>query len=310
MIGLVIMNRKSKPLSEKRIGVFGKGGSGKTTLAILLAKALLSENYQVVFIDADSTNTGISRLLGFEKSPKPLLDFFGGMVFSGGKVTCPVDDPKMLEDSNISIRSLPPDYFSQNNGMTLFIAGKIGNKGPGAGCDGPIAKIARDFNIHFEDQLPVTILDFKAGFEDSARGVITNLDWAIVVVDPTIASIEMASDMENMVARIKAGELPATEHLESKDLVSAANQLFNKARIKGVLTVMNKVENRDIENYLSSELLKVGVEPISTIPFDQLVSESCLRGKPLDSSICKTELEEIIKKLESLERFQEQVRNE
>ena len=73
---------------------------------------------------------------------------------------------------------------------------------------------------------------------------------------------------------------------------------------------MNKVENRDIENYLSSELLKVGVEPISTIPFDQLVSESCLRGKPLDSSICKTELEEIIKKLESLERFQEQVRNE
>jgi CO dehydrogenase nickel-insertion accessory protein CooC1 len=230
------------------------------------------------------------------------------MVFSGGKVTCPVDDPMMLEGSNIALRSLPPEYFMQNNGITLFIAGKIGNKGPGAGCDGPIAKIARDFSVHFEDELPVTILDFKAGLEDSVRGVITSLDWAIVVVDPTIASIEMASDMKNMVARIKAGELPATEHLESKDLVSAANQLFNKARVKGVLTVMNKVENQDIENYMQSELLKVGVEPICTIPFDQLISQSCLKGKPLDSMICRTELGKIIKKLESLERFEEEVR--
>lgn len=34
---------------------------------------------------------------------------------------------------------------------SVFIAGKMGDRGPGAGCDGPIAKIARDFRHYLEN---------------------------------------------------------------------------------------------------------------------------------------------------------------
>jgi len=178
---------EEKTLIGKRFGIFGKGGSGKSTIAVLLAMVLRDMGYHVCLVDADSTNIGLAQALGFEQTPVTLLEYFGGMVFSGGAVTCPVDDPTPLAGADIYLDNFPPQYFVQKDGITLFTAGKIGDLGPGAGCDGPVAKIARDFQIHMEGEPLVTLVDFKAGFEDTARGAITSLDWAIVIVDPTLA---------------------------------------------------------------------------------------------------------------------------
>lgn len=184
------MGTKNQNLAGKRIGIFGKGGAGKSTFVVLLAIEMQKLGYEVSVLDADSTNLGLPQALGIKDPPRTLLDYYGGMVFSGGKVTCPVDDPTPLEDAEISITELPKEYYARNeDGILLLSAGKIGQQGPGAGCDGPIAKIARDVIITTVKHA-VTLIDFKAGFEDSARGVMTSLDWAMVVVDPTVASVE------------------------------------------------------------------------------------------------------------------------
>lgn len=295
-----------KTLTNQRIGIFGKGGAGKSTVAVLLTQALQIDGYHVILIDADSTNAGMSKALGFERSPNPLLDYFGGMVFSGGKVTCPVDDPTLLEGAQISISQLPQDYYVQSDRITFLVAGKIGDKGPGAGCDGPIAKIGRDLRVQVDGEPSVTVIDFKAGFEDLARGAITSLDWVIVVVDPTIAAFEMAIDMENMVARMKTGELPATQHLENQDLVFLANQLFNKARVKGVLTVLNKIVDQEMENYARSELLSRGVETLCAIHADPAISKSWLKGMPINTWTCKMEVHKIVSGMEAIAKLQDE----
>ena len=189
-----MIKEQEKSLTGKRIGIFGKGGSGKSTVAVLLAKALNNAGYSVAVLDADSTNVGLPQALG-AMPPAPLLDYYGGMVFSGGLVTCPVDDPTPLAGADLDLDDLPPAYQGHSaNGIDLFVAGKIGDKGPGAGCDGPIAKIARDFRPRYTGEAPVTLVDFKAGFEDSARGNIVSLDRIIVVIDPTtVAPIFTAS---------------------------------------------------------------------------------------------------------------------
>ncbi|MCK5315005.1 MAG: P-loop NTPase [Anaerolineales bacterium] len=292
---------EEKTLIGKRIGIFGKGGSGKSTLAVLLTRALRDQGYHVCLLDADSTNMGLAQALGFDRSPEPLLGYFGGMVFSGGAVTCPVDDPTPLPGADISIDSLPSKYFVQGDEITLLLAGKIGSQGPGAGCDGPVSKIARDLRVHIKESPVVTLVDFKAGFEDSARGAITSLDWAVVVVDPTLAAIEMASDMRDMVVRMKAKELPATMHLESPELVALANRIFIEAKIKGVLCVMNRVQNADMENYLRMELTQRSIHPIGVIHDDLSMSIAWLKGMPLDGVKAKQEASRIAKALEAAE---------
>lgn len=298
-------NKNEKPLAETRIGIFGKGGSGKSTIAVLLASALSERGYHVFLVDADSTNIGLAKALGFEKSPMPLMEYFGGMVFSGGAVTCPVDDPTPLTGADVDLDALPDQYYVHQDGITLLIAGKIGDQGPGAGCDGPVSKIARDLQIHSSSEHTVMLLDFKAGFEDSARGAITSLDWAFVVVDPTLAAIEMAHDMQNMVTRMKALELPATMHLENTELIAIANRLFTEAKIKGVLFVLNKIQDTETENYLQKELLRRGIESLGTVFEDPSLSIAWLKGLPLDTVRTKQEFQKIAKELETAEALAE-----
>jgi len=297
---------QERVLNGKRIGIFGKGGCGKSTVAVLLAKVLRSIGYDVCLLDADSTNVGLSKALGADRDPVPLLDYYGGMVFSGGFVTCPVDDPTLLVGAHISVDELPEAYHETTPaGIHLFVAGKMGDKGPGAGCDGPIAKIARDFRPGYANETPVTLVDYKAGFEDSARGNIISLDWIIVVVDPTSAAIQMAINMRDMVVQLKAGRLPATAHLEHPDLVELVNQLYREARVKGVLFILNRVRDEETERYIRDKLAEHGIKPIGTIHDDPSLSIAWLKGEPLTKTTNNHEVERIVEELEKAEERME-----
>lgn len=296
------MTEETRALSDKRIGIFGKGGAGKTTVVVLLADALAGSGYDVCLLDADSTNVGIDQAMQFDKSPTPLMEYYGGTVFSGGAVTCPVDDPTLLPKAEVSLNELPQEYYARNpQGITLLVAGKIGGQGPGAGCDGPVSKIARDLKVHQCGEHVVTLVDFKAGIEDSARGVITSLDWALVVVDPTHASIQLAADMKQMVNQIKAGVPPATDHLEDPRLVEAALRVFREASIKGVQYVLNRVRDEEMESHLRERLAEKQVAPIGVIHEEPSIAMAWLTGTPLDTAATKKDVESIVRELEAAE---------
>ncbi len=289
----------NKIFANKRIGILGKGGSGKSTITVLLANGLKNCGYQVCVLDADSTNVGIHQAIGFKKPPVSLIDYFGGPVFSGGKVSCPVDDPTPLSGAVIHLTKIPEKYYSfDQEGLFLFQLGKIGDKGPGAGCDGPISKITRDLRVHGLGDQPVTLIDVKAGLEDSARGVITSMDWIITVVDPTTASIQVAEDIKNLISRIKAGELPATDHLGSSELIEKAKRIYKEARIKESFVLLNKIKDEKIENYVSKKLKEKGLRAIGVIYEDSSISLSWLEGKPLEGIKAIKDIMGAIKRLE------------
>jgi CO dehydrogenase maturation factor len=286
------------PLISKRIGIFGKGGSGKSTLTVLLAQALCERGYSICVLDADSTNFGLTQIFGVSQPPRTLMDYFGGMVFSGGAVTCPVDDPMPLAAAEIELETLRTEYYAKTpEGIILFAAGKIGGQGPGAGCDGPVAKIARDVRISIQGNSPVTLIDFKAGFEDTARGVLTSLDSAIVVVDPTVASVELAADMKHMVEQIKADVLPATAHLENPELIAWANKIFIDAYIQDVWFVLNRIQSAEEEEFLHQKLREKGIEPLGVISLVPSISLSWLKGNPISSDEANAQAHMILDRL-------------
>jgi len=290
-----------KIFAHKRIGILGKGGSGKSTITVVLSKALRNVGYQVCVLDADSTNAGIHAALGFEQPPVSLIDYFGGPVFSGGKVSCPVDDPTALPEAVVDLKKIPERFYaSDGNGLFLFQLGKIADKGPGAGCDGPISKITRDLNIQGIGDQPVTVIDVKAGLEDSARGVVTSMDWIMTVVDPTVASIQIAADIKTLISQIQAGKVPPTEYLERPELIERVKQLYKEARIKTSFALLNKIRDKHTEDYVSKKLQEKGLTPIGVIHEDASISLSWLEGKPLEGTRANREMTAAIKKLEQM----------
>lgn len=294
---------KNMTLAGERIGFFGKGGSGKSTIIVLLAQELRDQGYEVCILDADSTNIGLPYVLGIDTLPTPLIEYFGGMIFSGGLVTCPVDDPDLLPGRHLDLEELDPRYYRQSpSGITLLTAGKIGEQGPGAGCDGPISKIARDLRIYQDGRPLLTLVDFKAGFEDIARGAITSLDWSVVIIDPTIAAIRMAENLRDTIDQINHGVLPATHHLEDPLLVDIANRLYSQASIKGAIFVLNKISDKSVENYLYEELARRGIRPAGVIHDIPEVTRSWLRGMPLNNDQAREDTHKIAAALEAAER--------
>ena len=76
--------RNEKPLSGMRILACGKGGSGKSTVTALMAQVLRDKGYKVHVLDGDASNLGLYWMLGFERNPDALIDFYGGKESSGG----------------------------------------------------------------------------------------------------------------------------------------------------------------------------------------------------------------------------------
>jgi CO dehydrogenase maturation factor len=292
-----------RPLAGKKIGLLGKGGCGKSTLAVLLARSL-SRRYTVCLLDADSTNAGMYRALGLDCAPVPLLDYFGGMVFGGGPVTCPVDDPTLLEGSQLDLDRLPHEYFARSDeGIFFMTAGKIGRLGLGAGCDGPVAKIARDLQVRLAGGSdPVMLVDLKAGFEEPARGVITGLDWIVVVVDPTVAAVELALDLRRTLSQLQAGASPAVAHLTDASLAELARRLFREARVKGLLTILNRVMDEGTETYLRTRLAAQDVAAAVAIREQPEIARAWLRGVRIPSHIGVEETAIVVRGLEAGEQ--------
>jgi CO dehydrogenase maturation factor len=129
MVQMANTTQSNKTLLGKRILVCGKGGSGKSTVVASMAAILDQKDYEVMVLDADSSNPeGLIRPLfglGAEGEPKPLIEFFGGI----GAVACPVDDPSPLTRINnpnpvpqkrIDLPGeIPAEYYLRKGGTTL-----------------------------------------------------------------------------------------------------------------------------------------------------------------------------------------------
>jgi pantothenate kinase-related protein Tda10 len=70
--------RNQRRFPGMKISVCGKGGSGKSTVSALLARNALKRGMNVLVVDADDSNRGLSRMLGFEHPPTPLMALVAG----------------------------------------------------------------------------------------------------------------------------------------------------------------------------------------------------------------------------------------
>ncbi len=289
----------TKPLSGMRIIICGKGGSGKSTIVTFMARVLRDKGYMVHVLDSDASNIGLYRMLGFDKAPEPIINYFGGKTFKGeeGKVTCPVDDPTPLDRDKIDLKKIPPEYFQTKNGITLFVVGKI--KGIYEGCHGPESKVTRDFVLPGEQ---VTLIDVEAGFEHFGRGIEINADAVLTVVDPNYTSFQIADSVEKIVAEMKSSREKLVKKMIEKLGTDAhiAREINKNLRIKYAWTVLNKVDSPKTESLMREKLKERGIEPIGSIRYDPEVFRSFLEGTPLKGNVAYEDVKEIVNRIERL----------
>ncbi len=254
-----------------KISVCGKGGSGKSVVTALLANGMRGKGYQVLVVDADESNTGLYRMLGFGSSPVPILELVGGRkevrnVFPKDPSPQSGYETNIMVRHEIRLKDVPPQYIFKRDGVSLVSVGKILQALEGCAC--PMGVLSREFlkKLHLEANT-MAIVDMEAGVEHFGRGVETSIDGVLIVVDPSYESLELAEKVRSMVAGIG---------------------------ISNTWVVLNKITSDEIASRLKEELGKRDLDTIGCIQFDPDVFEACLEGKPLQSKKTAHEIERIL----------------
>jgi CO dehydrogenase maturation factor len=235
-----------------KILICGKGGSGKSTVATLLAKSLESQGYRVLVVDADESNYGLSVQLGLA-APKELMDQIGGKKAVQGKMG------KFLGDGHRapvftelwSIDNISPEVVSKKDNLYLVQIGKVKHYGEGCAC--PMGVLSKDFLNHLAlGPKDIVIVDTEAGIEHLGRGLGGSVDLIFGVIDPSYESIKLSEKFSAMAE-------------ESK---------------KPIRFILNRVDG----NVADGVLVKVGRKKVvGILPFSKTVQKKGLVGEALDS---------------------------
>jgi len=183
-----------------KITVSGKGGSGKSTLSVLLARAFNENGSKVLLVDADESNFGLCNLLGVVP-PVNLMDTFGGKKGFKKKLNQPLSlDGNALFAEKQRIDDLPAQCLAEADGIKLLAIGKIHHFGEGCAC--PMGVLSKKFLAGLElETNDVVIIDTEAGVEHFGRGVDAECDLILGIIDPTAESFQLAAKMRDMAQK-------------------------------------------------------------------------------------------------------------
>lgn len=177
--------------------------------------------------------------------------------------------------------------------------GKLSDFGVGAGCDGPMVKVARDVQVRKGNEPYLLLIDFKAGLEDSSRGALVSMDQIVVVCDPSTAGLQTAITLQQVIRSQKTGAAPSTRHLEQVQMADLMIELFRQTKVKALHTVLSKVPDSETESYMLGELKKAGMNAICSVPNSPDLRSAWLRGKELPTNGTQQAMAQLVSACES-----------
>jgi CO dehydrogenase maturation factor len=234
---------------DMRIAIAGKGGAGKSTLSAMLAKEFGKEE-KVLLIDADPVPT-TARLLGISREITPLVKMTELIEERTG-----VDESRKFFNLNPDVTDIVDKIgIDCGDNLKLLVLGTLGTVKSGCFC--PENAFLKAFLRYLTKQEGILLLDMEAGVEHLTRGTTQNVDLLIVVTEPTRRAMEV-------VRAIKA---------------QAENAGIGKEKM---LAVINKIRGEEEMKITKGLLDELEIKPIASIPHDENIVASELKGAPLE----------------------------
>lgn len=115
--------------------ICGKGGCGKSTVSVLMARAFQRMGKRVLLVDADESNLGLHRLAG-SPSAETLLEAMGGKegLRSRKQPMFPAEACPAFYESAFTWEDIPDRCVPDADGIRLLKIGKIKTFGEGCAC--------------------------------------------------------------------------------------------------------------------------------------------------------------------------------
>ncbi len=169
------------------IAVAGKGGTGKTTISSLIIRVLLDRKIGTVLaLDADP-NSNLNELLGIE-----VTGTIGEIVEDFKKEGASLSSSIMYKDQMVEMNI--HKSVIEGKGFDLLVMGR----GEGPGCYCAANNLFKKYIDMLQDNYDYVIMDNEAGMEHLSRKTTHNIDYMLIISDPSPRSILTAARLRDL----------------------------------------------------------------------------------------------------------------
>jgi len=232
-----------------KLAIAGKGGVGKTTLTVALARRWVELHRSVIVVDADPDGNLASALgVRADAFPEPIagmrdliLERTGATDQAGG----------LLFTLNPKVDDLPDRFSVQAGGVRLLVLGTV--EWGGKGCMCPEGAVLKALLQHLLLRVPDhVLLDMEAGLEHMGRASARGVDAMITVVEPGMRSVQTAKRIQSLAEGVG---------------------------IERLFVVLNKLREPREEETLRGAL--AGQTVLGGLPFSRELASADLEGRPV-----------------------------
>jgi CO dehydrogenase maturation factor len=241
-----------------KIAVTGKGGTGKTTVAGILAHCFANAGYRVLAVDADP-DANLASALGLPANEADsIIPISARRELIKERTGADSNKFGQMFKINPTVDDIPDEYSIDFRGIKLLVIGAIQKGGGGCACAESVLLQSLLSEIML-NRNEVVIVDMEAGIEHLGRATAKAIDRMLIVVEPGMRSIATATTIMRL-----AGEIGITSF--------------------GI--VANKVMDRAQADWIRSNLPSADV--IGVIPYSEIILNADLKQRPLIDELDET----------------------
>jgi len=226
------------------IAVSGKGGSGKTTAAALIIKALIERgDGAVLAVDADPNST-LAMALGITP-PTTISDMREDIMERRIEIPAGVPKERMFEYKF-------HEMVLENPGFDFLAMGRP--EGPKCYCY--VNHLLRKYLDQLSQDYAYVLIDNEAGMEHLARRTTDNVDLLVLVSQPTVVGLESVRRISSL-----ASKLPIV--------------------VKREALLLNMVKGEGVSPDIAQRAREMGHQDLFPISYDPEVERAWEKGRSL-----------------------------
>ena len=184
-----------------KIAVTGKGGTGKTTIAGILACYFRDDGYKVLAVDADpDANLGSAIGIPSELTAS-LVPISERRELIKERTGAEPGEFGQMFKMNPAVDDIPDQYSIDFEGIKLLVMGAIRKGGGGCACPENVLLQSLLSEIMLKRD-EVVIVDMEAGIEHLGRATCKAVDRMLITVEPGARSISTAKRIMELAGQI------------------------------------------------------------------------------------------------------------